>query len=108
VKPDINSVEVHPQLSNKGHPVDSEVLGAGSLWPPKCSVGVKLILGPLLWLRRLAKSVANVSEYFHSPGALSALVVGKGQTRTGLREDETCARKDSDTLVTHTGAVWVE
>jgi hypothetical protein len=31
VKPDINSVEVHPQLSNKAHPVDGEPLGAASL-----------------------------------------------------------------------------
>ncbi len=108
MKPDINSVEVHPQLTIKGHPVGSEVLGAGSLLPPKCRAGLNLILGPLLWLRRLAKSVANFSEYFHSPGALSALVVGKGETRTGLREDETCARKDSERLVTHTGAVWAE
>jgi hypothetical protein len=33
VKPNINSVEVHPQLSNNGHPVDSVLVGAGSLWP---------------------------------------------------------------------------
>jgi hypothetical protein len=32
VKPNINSVEVHPQLSNKGHPVDGVLVGAGSLW----------------------------------------------------------------------------
>jgi len=25
VKPNINSVEVHPQLSNDGHPVDGKV-----------------------------------------------------------------------------------
>ncbi len=31
----------------------------------------------------------------------SALVVGKVETRTGLREDETCAQKDSERLVTH-------
>jgi hypothetical protein len=31
VKPDINSVEVHPQLSNNGHPVDGALVGAGSL-----------------------------------------------------------------------------
>ncbi len=28
----INSVEVHPQLSNNGHPVDGVLVGAGSLW----------------------------------------------------------------------------
>ncbi len=34
VKPNINSAEVHPQLSNNGHPVDGVlVVGAGSLWP---------------------------------------------------------------------------
>jgi len=69
VRPDINSVEVHPQLSNKGHPVDGALVGAGSLWPSKCRAGLNLILGPLLWLRCLPKSVGNFSEYFHSPGA---------------------------------------
>jgi hypothetical protein len=29
----INSVEVHPQLSNHGHPVDGVLVGGGSLWP---------------------------------------------------------------------------
>jgi hypothetical protein len=29
VKPNINSVGVHPQLSNKGHPVDVVLVGAG-------------------------------------------------------------------------------
>jgi hypothetical protein len=32
VKPNINSVEVHPQLSNNGHPLDGAPVGAGSLW----------------------------------------------------------------------------
>jgi hypothetical protein len=30
MKPNINSVEVHPQLSNNRHPVDGVLLGAGS------------------------------------------------------------------------------
>jgi hypothetical protein len=30
VKPNINSVDVHPQLSNNGHPVDGVLVGAGS------------------------------------------------------------------------------
>jgi hypothetical protein len=34
MKPNINSVELHPQLSNNGHPVDGALVGAGSLWPP--------------------------------------------------------------------------
>jgi len=29
MKPNINSVEVHPQLSNNGHPVDGVLVGAG-------------------------------------------------------------------------------
>jgi hypothetical protein len=33
VKPNINSVEVHPQLSNNRHPVDGVLVGAGSLSP---------------------------------------------------------------------------
>jgi hypothetical protein len=33
MKPNINSVELHPQLSNDGHPVDGALAGAGSLWP---------------------------------------------------------------------------
>ncbi len=32
VKPNISSAEVHPQLSNNGHPVDGALVGAGSLW----------------------------------------------------------------------------
>jgi hypothetical protein len=35
VKPNINSVEVHPQLSNNGHPVDGALVSAGSLWPDR-------------------------------------------------------------------------
>jgi hypothetical protein len=33
VKPNINSVEVHPELSSNGHPVDAALVVAGSLWP---------------------------------------------------------------------------
>jgi hypothetical protein len=32
VKPNINSVEVHPQPSNNRHPLDGVLVGAGSLW----------------------------------------------------------------------------
>ncbi len=32
MKPNINSVEVHPQLSNNEHPVDVALVGASSLW----------------------------------------------------------------------------
>jgi hypothetical protein len=33
MKPMMNSVEVHPQLSINGHPVDGALVGDGSLWP---------------------------------------------------------------------------
>jgi hypothetical protein len=33
MKPDVNSLEVHLQLSHNGHPVDGVLVGAGSLWP---------------------------------------------------------------------------
>ncbi len=33
VKPNITSVEVHPELSKNRHPVDSALVGAGLLWP---------------------------------------------------------------------------
>ncbi len=33
VKPNINSAEVHPQLSNNGHPVDGALVSAGSFVP---------------------------------------------------------------------------
>jgi hypothetical protein len=33
VKPNINSNEVHPQLSNNGHPMDGALLGAGHCGP---------------------------------------------------------------------------
>jgi len=32
-EPNINSVEVHQQLSTNGHPVGGAFVGAGSLWP---------------------------------------------------------------------------
>ncbi len=38
-EPNINSVEVHPQLSNNRHPVDDgSLVGAGSLWPTNTRV----------------------------------------------------------------------
>jgi hypothetical protein len=37
VKPNINLVEVQPQVSSKGHPVDGALVGADSLWPLQCT-----------------------------------------------------------------------
>jgi hypothetical protein len=28
-----NSIGVHPQLNNNGHPMDGALMGAGSIWP---------------------------------------------------------------------------
>jgi hypothetical protein len=39
VKPNINSVEVHPQLNNNRHPVDGVLVGAGSMWPTQHCLG---------------------------------------------------------------------
>jgi hypothetical protein len=33
MKPNINSVEVHPQMRDNGHPVDGVLVGAGSPRP---------------------------------------------------------------------------
>ncbi len=33
VKPNINSLEVHPKLNNNGHLVDGVLVGVSSLWP---------------------------------------------------------------------------
>jgi len=32
VQPNINSVQVHPQLNNNKYPVGGALVGAGSLW----------------------------------------------------------------------------
>jgi hypothetical protein len=42
VKPNITSVEVHPELSKNGHPVDSALVGASLLWPA-CYTSVPVI-----------------------------------------------------------------
>jgi hypothetical protein len=39
VKPNINSVDVHPQLSTNGHPVDGALVGVGSVSPEYTSLG---------------------------------------------------------------------
>jgi hypothetical protein len=50
VKPNINSVEFHPLLSNYGHPVDGALVGAGGvarLWFPdfglSCCVRAEIV-----------------------------------------------------------------
>ncbi len=45
MKPKFNSVEVHPELSNNGHPVDGALMGAGSLWPINATLSA--LIGPM-------------------------------------------------------------
>jgi len=33
MNPNINLVEIHPQLNNNRHPMDGVLVGIGSLWP---------------------------------------------------------------------------
>jgi hypothetical protein len=52
MKPDVNSVEVHPQLNHNGHPVDNVLVGAGSLWliyvvPSRDQIGVPIQEAPV-------------------------------------------------------------
>jgi len=35
LKPNITSIEVHPQVSNNRHPVDGALVDANSMWPGK-------------------------------------------------------------------------
>jgi hypothetical protein len=47
VKPNINSGEVHPQLSNNGHPVDGALVGP---WPDfglSCCVRAEIVCSRL-------------------------------------------------------------
>jgi hypothetical protein len=50
VKPNTNSVEVHPQLSNIRHPVDDVLVGASSLCP-KCSICEQMGLEGVLYIK---------------------------------------------------------
>jgi hypothetical protein len=50
VKPNTNSVEVHPQLSNIRHPVDDVLVGASSLCP-KCSICEQMGLEGVLYAK---------------------------------------------------------
>jgi hypothetical protein len=46
VKPDNNSIEVHPPLRCMGHPVDGAMVGAGALWPvPDRQAAVSIVGG---------------------------------------------------------------
>jgi len=67
VKPNINSVEVHPQLSNIGYPVDDALVGAGSVWPPVQTSILTIIesvdrLARYLRGKRMARVAKNYSS----------------------------------------------
>jgi len=51
VKPNINSVKVHPQLCNNRHPVDGVLVSAGSLWPPPPPTLLWVLLANLLTMQ---------------------------------------------------------
>jgi hypothetical protein len=80
VKPNINSVEVHPQLSkNRMHPVDGAMVGAGSLWP---FIHTLLIyLGPL-YTRSQGQCSTQIkhSYWWKSGNKVQHLLVTWGQT----------------------------
>jgi hypothetical protein len=65
LKPNINSVEVHPQLSNNEHPVDDVLVGADSLWPlwaclhPYHQNLVKLYLKNTPHIRKMCIGIKN-------------------------------------------------
>jgi hypothetical protein len=55
VKPNINSVEVHPQLSkNNEHPVDGAlVVGAGSPWPITLILSIVYLITSVIRITRV-------------------------------------------------------
>jgi hypothetical protein len=60
VKPNINSVEGHPQPSNNKHPVDVVMVGAGSLWPYVILYGAKV---KILRLHKYAHNAYNFNKF---------------------------------------------
>jgi hypothetical protein len=71
VKPNINSVEVHPQLSDNGHPVDGVLVGA------------LVHCGP--WLARELESNRKLFPD-HLPFILHGALVGPGSLETLWKE----------------------
>jgi hypothetical protein len=61
MKPDINSVELHPQLSINGHPVDGALVGAGSLWAPS-NVHSQTVLTSVKKIFLLPKRSSNIQR----------------------------------------------
>ncbi len=66
VKPNTNSVEVHPQPSNIRHPVDDVLVGASSLCP-KCWICEQMGLEEVLYAKNYSSlHVINTSYKFQS------------------------------------------
>jgi hypothetical protein len=53
VEPNSNPIEVHPQLSNNGHPVDGALVGPGSPLDPVLKLELNLDLNLELELKFL-------------------------------------------------------
>jgi hypothetical protein len=75
MKPSINTVEVHPQLSNNGHPLDGVLVGAGSIGSREIIVELNLVEPPYLWISWNDVS-ANVVHVF--PGGLGPTILHNG------------------------------
>jgi hypothetical protein len=65
VKPNINLVEVHPQLRKNGHPVDGVVVGAGSPCPRRrvCFQTLPEFLVPSTWPPQKKKQPMETVSY---------------------------------------------
>jgi hypothetical protein len=61
MKQNINSVELRPQLSNNGHPVNGALVGAGSLWAPS-SVHSQTVWTSVKKLFLLPKRSSNIQR----------------------------------------------
>jgi hypothetical protein len=57
MKPYINSIEVHPQLSNNKHIVDGTSTGVGSLWLCPCEV---VLYEQKCWQQTLLQNVGAI------------------------------------------------
>jgi hypothetical protein len=75
MKPSINTVEVHPQLSNNGHPLDGVLVGAGSIGSREIIVELNLVEPPYLWISWNDVS-ANVVHVF--PGGWGPTILHNG------------------------------
>jgi hypothetical protein len=65
VKPNINSLDVHPQLSNYGHPVDGVLVGVGSV-SSECTTSLERVWNLCSELNRVSSgSLAKECMEYH-------------------------------------------